>query len=283
MKRFASFLILVIAAAAPAAALAQDPAPPKRDAGKGWRLEVFGSPAWNLLSASAEDAATFDVVPASQSVSGSRLSADFGWGAGVRAGRGPWGLEAAYRRIASQDLTPGHLIRDTRAQPENTTGPVLTILPTEVPSSRGDLWFGQVFREFRASRRSAVSLGVGGGYLRVTDSFTESLLTQDWSSYLSDDLQKIDFGASRNSPVYGASLALTTHIGRFLVRPRLDVILPVRNLTTTLDLSGVTPAWVATERDGSTTEGLSERWTGATTTSVRPTLFLVSIEIGFGN
>lgn len=283
MKRLASFLILVIAAAAPAAALAQDPGPPKRDAGKGWRLEVFGSPAWNLLSASAENAATFDVVPASQTVSGSRLSADFGWGAGVRVARGPWGLEAAYRRIASQDLTPGHLIRDTSAQPEDSTGPVLTILPPEVPSSRGDLWFGQVFREFRASGRSAVSFGVGGGYLRVTDSFTDSLLTQDWSSYLSDDLQKIDFGASRNSPVYGASLALTTRVGRFLVRPRVDVILPVRGLTTTLDLSGVTPAWRAIERDGSATEGPSQRWTGATTTSVRPTLFLVSIEIGFGN
>lgn len=283
MKRLASFLILVIAAAAPAAALAQDPGAPERGAGKGWRLEVFGSPAWNLLSASAENAATFDVVPASQTVSGSRLSADFGWGAGFRVARGPWGLEAAYRRIASQDLTPGHLIRDTSAQPEDSTGPVLTILPPEVPSSRGDLWFGQVFREFRASGRSAVSFGVGGGYLRVTDSFTDSLLTQDWSSYLSDDLQQIDFGASRNSPVYGASLALTTRVGRFLVRPRVDVILPVRGLTTTLDLSGVTPAWRAIERDGSATEGPSERWTGATTTSVRPTLFLVSIEIGFGN
>lgn len=284
MKRLASFLIIiVIAAAAPAAALAQDTGPSKRGAGKGWRFEAFGSPAWNLLSASAENAAAFDVVPQREAVSGSRLSAHFGWGAGIRAARGAWGIEAAYRRIGSKDLTPGYLIQDTRpAQPESGAAPAPEILPPEVPSSRGDLYFGQIFREFRASRRSAVSLGVGGGYLRVTDSFTDNLLTRDWSSDLSDDISKIAFSAQRNSPVYGASLALTTEIGRFLVRPRVDVILPVRPLTTTLDLEGVFPAWEAIDQSGNTARGDSQRFVGATTTSVRPTLFLVSVEIGFG-
>ena len=304
MKRFASFLIIVIAAAAPAAALAQDTGASKRGAGKGWRFEAFGSPAWSLLNASAENAATFDVVPVSPTVSGSRLSSDFGWGAGIRAVRGAWGIEAAYRRIGSKDLTPGYLIQDTRPpqaesgaapvvtilDPRRAAGavdsgsgaaPVPTILPPEVPSSRGDLYFGQFFREFRVARSAAVSLGVGGGYLRVTDTFTDSLLTQDWSSYLSDDLRQIAFSARRNSPVYGASLALTTEIGRFLVRPRVDVILPARSLTTTLDLNGVIPAWESTDQAGNTARGDSQPWAGAATTSVRPTLFLVSVEIGF--
>lgn len=294
MKRIAPFLVTALAAlpTLPVAAGAQTgPAPDE------WRFEVFASPGWSGLHATAEDGWGLSVTgpggPAgpedwTHRATGSRLSTGFGWGGGVRLSRGAWGVEAAYRQVRSRDLTPSHLLLDTGAysgilnsiaaeggvesvavDPASGTDPPL-------PRSRGDLFFGQVFRSFRLRPGAVLSVGLGGGHLRVTDDRTDELLARDWGSLPVPDFFQgwfeIDTGytASRSRFVYGGSVALTTEVGSFLIRPRLEVVIPTGSLTTAFDYD-------LEVRDPETTQRLE----GAYTSSVNPVLFLVSLEIGF--
>ena len=262
-----------------------------------WRLEVFASPAWNGLRTAAEDGYSWGVHSTgtgsrdwARTADASRLSAGFGWGGGVRLSRGPWGVEAAYRQIRSKDLTPSHLLLDTGAY----SGLVNSITeaggsePVELdpaatpdrplPRSRGDLFFGQVFRTFRLRPKAELSVGLGAGHLRVTDDRTDELLARDWGSLTLPDFFQGWFGvetgftAHRNRFVLGGSVGLTTEVGRLLIRPRLEVIVPTDSLTTAFD-------YELEVRDPERTQRLE----GVIFTSVDPVLFLMSVEIGIRN
>lgn len=279
--------------------LAQTEAAPTGAAADEWRLEVFASPAWNGLRTAAEDGYSLTThstgaTPGSgdwaRTADGSRLSAGFGWGGGARLSRGPWGVEAAYRQIRSKDLTPSHLLLDTGAY----SGLVNSITeaggsePVELdpaatpdrplPRSRGDLFFGQVFRNFRLRPKAELSVGLGAGHLRVTDDRTNELLARDWGSLTLPDFFQGWFGvetgftANRNRFVLGGSVGLTTEVGRLLIRPRLEVIVPTDSLTTAFD-------YELEVRDPERTQRLE----GVIFTSVDPVLFLMSVEIGIRN
>ena len=295
MKRIAPFLVTALAAlpTLPVAAGAQttNPAPDE------WRFEVFASPGWSGLRTAAEDGWALTVAGPGAAAgpedwthraTGSRLSAGFGWGGGARLSRGPWGIEAAYRQIRSRDLTPSHLLLDTGAYSgmldsiaaeggvESVAVDPVSGTDPPLPRSRGDLFFGQVFRSFRLRPGAVLSVGLGGGHLRVTDDRTDELLARDWGVLPVPDFFEgwfeIDTGytASRSRFVYGGSVALTTEVGSFLLRPRLDVVVPTGSLTTAFDYG-------LEVRDPETTQRLE----GAYTSSVDPVLFLVSVEIGF--
>lgn len=293
MKWIATLIIGALAAV-PAAGAQRDSAAGNRT--KNWELQVFGSPGWNALRTSAEDGVSLNLGPGNLSptrITGSRLSSDFGWGAGARLSRGDWGVEAAYRRLRSRDLTPGHLLLDTGAYdglaeaisadnagatistPTTTPTPAATDAGPALPHANGDLFFGQAFRSIRLGRGTSLSVGLGGGYLRVEDEVTDDLLARDWGSLplpdgLSDTFDiDTDFQATRDSFVYGGSLALTKEMGRFLVRPRVDVVVPLRRFTTGFDYTMTV------------TDDAAAELGGEITTSLRPILFLASVEIGF--
>lgn len=262
-----------------------------------WRLEVFASPAWNGLRTAAEDGYSLTTHSTgtgsgdwARTADGSRLSAGFGWGGGARLSRGPWGVEAAYRQIRSRDLTPSHLLLDTGAYSglinsisEAGGSEPVELDPTATPDrplprSRGDLFFGQVFRTFRLRPKAELSVGLGAGHLRVTDDRTDELLARDWGSLpLPEFFQgwfgvETGFAANRNRFVLGGSVGLTTEVGRLLLRPRLEVIVPTGSLTTSFDYG-------LEVRDPENTQRLE----GVIFTSVDPVLFLVSLEIGIRN
>lgn len=262
-----------------------------------WRLEVFASPAWNGLRTAAEDGYSLTTHSTgtgsgdwARTADGSRLSAGFGWGGGARLSRGPWGVEAAYRQIRSKDLTPSHLLLDTGAYSglvnsitEAGGSEPVELDPTATPDrplprSRGDLFFGQVFRNFRLRPKAELSVGLGAGHLRVTDDRTDELLARDWGSLpLPEFFQgwfgvETGFTANRNRFVLGGSVGLTTEVGRLLLRPRLEVIVPTGSLTTSFDYG-------LEVRDPENTQRLE----GVIFTSVDPVLFLMSVEIGIRN
>lgn len=268
----AGALLALALAAAPAAAAAQPPRP-----SGGWFVEIFGTPGWNALSASAEDALRLDRTgEAAATVIGSRLTADFAYGGGLRLGWGPWGIEAAYRRIDSRDLTPSHLLADTGAYAAQGAafGPVSGL--GELPRSRADLYFGQVIYRIALARGARLSVGAGGGYLRVTDSYTSGLLARDWEQTplpaVADGIafQRVAFSADRDGLAYGGSVALSVQAGPLFLRPRLDVLLTLDPLATAFefDYPRLAPP------------GSSPTVTGALESSVRPVFLLASLEIG---
>ena len=271
-RRTAGALAALALAALPAATAAQ----PARDSG-GFYFEIFGTPGWNALSASAEDSLSLDkTADPSATVIGSRLSSDFAYGGGVGLGWGSWGIEAAYRRTDARDLTPSHLLIDTGAYAAQGAafGPVGGI--AELPRSRADLYFGQVVYRLPLALGARLSIGVGAGYLRVTDSYTNGLLARDWEqvalpaagSGISFD--RVTFTADRDGFAYGGSVAVSVQAGPIFLRPRLDVVLTAEPLTTAFEFDYPGPA----------PPGSSATVTGALGTSLRPVFLLASLEIG---
>lgn len=241
-------------------------------------FEFFGALAGGGLRIVGEDSykADYDLGLGPQSagerVEGSRVGFDFGWGVGVRAARGQWGVEAAYRQIRSRRLTPGYLAADAGATPDIPEfGTATGFGRNGPPRSRGDLYFGQFFRRFRVRDGAALSIGLGGGYLRVSNGGT---LTASVLGAVSAAGVDFDFEETRSSPVYGGSVALTMEFGRLLLRPRLDAVLATRRLaqSSDFDLPGVPD-----DRGGSL------RLAYAATSEFRPSFFLVSLEIALRN
>lgn len=271
-RRIAGALAALALAAVPAAAAAQ---PPRPDTG--FYIEIFGTPGWNALSASAEDSLRLDTTAGPvATVIGSRLSSDFAYGGGLRLGWGQWGIEAAYRRIDSRDLTPSHLLADIGAYAAQGAAFRPAGGPAELPRSRADLYFGQVVYRIALARGARLSVGAGAGYLRVTDSFTKGLLAQDWEQValpaVADGISfdRVTFSADRDGLAYGGSVALSVQAGPLFLRPRLDVVLTAEPVTTAFefDYPRLAPP------------GSSLTVTGALETSVRPVFLLASLEIG---
>lgn len=268
------------AAASPAAA----------QGGRRIELQLFGGPAWNGLRASAEDGFGLTVggETYSTTISGARNALDLGWGAGGRAMWGDWGVEAAYRFIRSRDLTPSYLLADAGAYDTfvqslslspggaGTAASLADLASPETPRARTDLYFGQIVRRVPLVRGASLSVGIGGGFLRVTDAATDDLLARDWGGLplparlTSSPQLTVDFAARRTAVAYGGSLAMTAEVGPMLVRPRLDVIVAGRALTTSLDYAVGASV-------------LGGPLSGTVDTSLRPIFFLATLEIGLRN
>lgn len=239
-------------------------------------FEFFGGLGGGGLRIAGEDSYTVDYdlglgpQSAGERVDGSRLGFDFGWSLGVRAARGQWGVEAAYRQVRSRRLTPGYLAADAGATP---VIPELALQPdwsaADYPRSRGDLYFGQFFRRFRVRDGAVLSAGIGGGYLRVANDGNPTAL-----SALSTAGVDFEYEETRDSPVYGGSVALTMEFGRVLVRPRLDAVIAARRLSQSSDFE---TAGIPDDRGGTL------RLAYGATSEFSPTFFLVSVEIGLRN
>lgn len=290
MKTPTSGLAAAAAALFAAILVASSASPAAAQGGRRIELQLFGGPAWNGLRTSAEDG--FGLVAGgetfSTTISGARNALDLGWGAGGRAMWGDWGVEAAYRFIRGRDLTPSYLLADAGAY--DTFIQSLSVSPAgagtaarladfsspETPRARTDLYFGQIVRRVPLVRGASLSVGVGGGFLRVTDAKTDALLARDWGGLplparlANSPALTADFAARRTSVAYGGSLAMTAEVGPMLVRPRLDVIVAGRALTTSVDYAVGASV-------------LGGPLSGSVATSLRPIYFLATLEIGLRN
>ena len=262
-------------------ALSGAPAQSYRPAGM--RIELFGRGALSLLNITAEDTIGISGGPESvgESISAKRLASELSWGMGARLMQGPWGIEATYDKFDSFLLSPSWLVTDDVGGGD---GP--SLLGEAFAVSQANLLVGQVIRTFPvADGRVEVSLGVGAGWLRVADSATDRLLSGAFQIALPVG-QEIDFEippsfvpevevtADRTSVVYAGSLGLAFRLGRIFLRPRADVIVS-RALTTEMSIGF--PGF--DELMGQDVGGFDIRYD----TSVKPTIFLISLDIGLSN
>lgn len=245
-----------------------------RPAGKS-DFEFFGALTGGALRIASEDSYTVDYdlglgpQSAGERAEGSRVGFDFGWGLGVRAARGQWGIEAAYRQVRSRRLTPGYLGADAGATPDIPEAfPRPDTGATDFPRSRGDLYFGQFFRRLRLRDGATLSLGIGGGYLQVEYDTAATVLGPVPTGV------DLEYEETRGSPVYGGSAALTMEFGRVLVRPRLDAVIAARRLSQSIDfdITGVPD-----------NRGGTLRLAYTATSEFRPVFFLLSVEIALRN
>ena len=254
-------------------------------ASPGMRAELFGRGALSLLSVSAEDSFALSLGPNTEgeTLTASRLVSEAGWGGGFRVMSGDWGVEGTYTRLESLALSPTWLIADDMGSGD---GPGLLDLP--FVGSRAGVMVGQVVRNFRLSGGGTeIFVGLGAGWLRVTDSSTDRLLAgtavQDARDQFLRDLPpdlpaefvpEVEFTADRSTVAYAGSLGVAFRVGRVLLRPRADIIVSPA-LTTDLTVRFADLGAPLLEELGSFEVSYA--------TSVKPTIFLISVDIGLGN
>ena len=254
----------------------------------GMRIELFGRGGLSLLNVTAEDSIAISAGPesADESISATRLVSEVGWGGGARLMSGDWGVEGTYSIFESFALSPSWLVTDENAGPDIQTG----LLDQPFVASRANLLLGQLVRTFRLSNSAELSVGVGAGWLRVTDSTTDRLLAgvsfpapDEITGEIPPELPpefvdafvpEVEFTADRTSIAYAGSLGLAFRYGRMILRPRADVIIS-RALTTDLTVGFPDLGELAPED----LEGFDFTYG----TSVKPTIFLISLDIGFSN
>lgn len=247
----------------------------------GTRVELFARPGLSLLNVSAEDSiqASFPGESGGDSLSASRLVSEFGYGGGLRLLQGNWGIEGTYHAFESLALTPSWLVIDAAGAPEGE--PNLAGLP--IVASSADVFLGQGIRTFRIGRGGAeVFFGIGAGWMRVADSSTDRLLSGAGVEGLDEIpaeippflVPEVSFEADRSSVVYAGSFGVAFRVGRMLVRPRVDVIISPA-LTTDLTI-GFPPI------DDPLLGELASLEFGYST-SVKPTIYLISVDFGISN
>ena len=249
----------------------------------GMRIELFGRAGLPLLNVSAEDSIQFmgglraGAEGGGDSTSASRLSLEFGWGAGARLMSGNWGIEASYNVFEGRDLTPSWLVADSLELREEEAAR----FGQPLVASEARLILGQAIRVFQLGGDAELSLGLGAGRIRATDSGTDRLRSSGPSEFSSEGLpilpafvSEVDFTADRTSVVYVGSLGVAFRFGRIMLRPRVDVVVS-RELTTDLTIGFEGLGELGAEELGEA--GLHFG------TSVRPTIFLFSVDIGLGN
>ena len=254
-------------------------------ASPGMRAELFGRGALALLNVSAEDTFALSAGPNTEgeTLTASRLASEAGWGGGFRLMSADWGVEGTYTLLESLALSPTWLVADDMGA---SGGPGLLDLP--FVASRAGVMLGQVVRNFRLSGGGAeIFVGLGVGWMRVTDSSTDRLLAgtavQDARDQFLQDLPpdlpaefvpEVEFTADRSTVAYAGSLGVAFRVGRVLLRPRADLIVSPA-LTTDLTVRFADLGAPLLEELGSFEVGYA--------TSVKPTIFLISLDIGLGN
>lgn len=209
----------------------------------------------------------------------SRSNLESAWGTGLRAMRGRWGVETQYLRISSGAFQPGSLIQET------TLDPLRTLASGGEPE---DLLIAQGIFRFRIATRAAqLFVGLGAGYLRfptIDSSRRDGILLTDFYAAevepglpqsLSNSLTLQEERTGRSSFVVAGSAGITVRTGRFLVRPRIDV------------LAGGTRQTAASWDAGGEFEvpGVGRQWIDLGTESLevtgRPLFFLFSVDLGW--
>ena len=265
-------------------ALAFSAAPAQSSYGSsGMRIELFGRVGLPLLNVSAEDSLQLMGGPAAGveggggTISASRLSSEFGWGVGARLMSGNWGIEGSYNIFESLDLTPSWLIADSNGIPEEEAAQ----FGQPLVASQARLVLGQAIRVFQLGAGAELSLGIGAGWIQATDSGTDLLLSGGPSQVPSEHLPippafipEVEFTADRKSVVYAGSLGVAFRFGRIMLRPRVDVVVS-RALTTDLTIGFPNLEELGAEELGEV--GIHYG------SSVKPTIFLFSLDIGLGN
>ena len=250
----------------------------------GMRIELFGRVGLPLLNVSAEDSIQLMGVPppgaegGGDSISASRLTSEFGWGVGARLMSGNWGIEGSYNIFESLDLTPSWLVADSNG----ATAEEAALFGQPLVPSQARLVLGQAIRVFQLGGGAELSLGVGAGWLQATDSGTDMLLSGAGLEGLNQIpaeippsfIPEVSFEADRTSVVYAGSLGVAFRFGRIMLRPRVDVVVS-RALTTDLTIGFPDLGELGPEELGEI--GLHYG------TSVRPTIYLFSLDIGLGN
>jgi hypothetical protein len=256
----------------------------------GMQAGVFGRAGMAMVNVTVED--SFGLAAGmpgdSASLTGSDSLSEFSWGVGARLMSGSWGIEGSYNIFESLALSPGWALADEAGGSEVMPG--LFDLP--LVASRAGIFVGQLVRTFRLTDGAVLSLGAGAGWMKVTDSSTDRLLSGtglpdpgEIAGELPPDvppelvaafLPEVAFSADRSSVVYAGSLGVSFRFGRILLRPRVDVIIsPALTTELTLGFPGLADL------------GLPEDELAATefryTNSVTPRIYLLSVDVGLGN
>ncbi len=150
------------------------------------------------------------------------------WGAGLRAMRGRWGLEAQYTRVSSGAFQPGSMIQETLMSPLRDLAP---------GREAEDLFMTQAILEFPIRGGSAhafAGLGAGGVRLPTPDrtrrdgvlitDFYNAEVEPRYAPSLSQRFAPAE-QSGRWSFLVGGSAGLTLQRGRVLIRPRVDMFL----------------------------------------------------------
>lgn len=210
--------------AAPAAPAAQAPE---------WEFQGFARGVNSVLAGGGDLAFRLDstdpgAAPVSRSYSGMPVvAAGRGFGVGIRALRGAWGAELQHHRITGEVASLVSLIKV--AQHLDTS---------EVAGSdlNANLFLAQGIFRIGGEGRVTFSLGFGGGYALLSgdglDQWPLGNLPIEFSAggEFGGDLLRVwgntsasGSSSDRGSFVVGGSAALTVHLGRFLIRPRIDI------------------------------------------------------------
>ena len=200
-----------------------------------WEIQVFVRGALAGVRSHGEFGAGFrgdsdgtfmdTAIPAETTLGSGRETT---WGAGVRALRGRWGFELQHHRLAADMFTPAGVLRETD---------FFDAANVPVPSPTGDVFSAMALREFPlGDDRRRLFIGAGAGYFLMgnDDSLQIFEVTQilhvgaTMAGTLGDPpgsftMRSGDFQMDRGAVVFGASVGVTLDLGRFLVRPRLDV------------------------------------------------------------
>ncbi len=245
----------------------------------GIQVELFGRAGLALLNASAEDSLGLaaGIPGAVEPLYGSQRLSEFGWGGGARLMWGDWGVEGTYSTLDSLALSPGWLFFDEAVVVSGTPEAFFPMV-----ASRANVFLGQVVRTFPLSNSTEWFVGLGGGWMRAADTddlFVVTPMPNDLDDYptgLPADsfaglVPEVELTADRSSVVYAGSVGLLFRRGRVVFRPRVDIII-ARALTTELTVGFDLP-------DVEEVDGVDFVYTS----SVTPTIFLVSVDIGLSN
>lgn len=202
----------------------------------GWAVEAFARPAWGQVHATSDDSigVVIGADSITESVRGSGSSLILGGGAGARLTRGRFGVEAAWQRLRSAELTPFSITADAPALDELTDADVRFAVGDD--EARADLFLGQVFYRTAADgQRVSIFVGAGVGFVRVDDPVTAQIQAGDFLDAVPAEFRLLaepEVVADQSALVFGGSLGLSIRAGRVFLRPRLDAFFG-RSLTVT--------------------------------------------------
>ncbi len=214
------------------------------------------------------------VSPVDETVGYSR---ERSWGAGLRVMRGRWGVEVQHHRVAERTFTPAAMMREislfgSQDLPltESADDLLSAFAVWEMPLANGQARF------YLAAGGGYLLMGGDSGRLALEDlppGISRSTVLGDAPGGASLRMTEGDFRADRGVVVAGGSLGLTLKMGRMFLRPRLDAFLGGARTTEEswgmhFDLAGV--------RDQTAS-------TMTLDTTMRPRLFLFSVEVGWSS
>lgn len=234
-----------------------------------WGFEVFGRGGWNRVRSTEEVTLGLSAGEDRDSVTAEDDLAtwDFSGGLGVRAVRGRIGFEASWQRIRTEALR-----RFATTAGESGTGlddAGVNLAETEADA---DLFAGQIVVSLSPGSRVSGFVGLGAGWLRVTDPVAAEFEAGTPLGEVPPELRsafEVQVESDAGQAVLGGSAGLTIRAGRVFIRPRVE-------------------AWVGRELAGSyrigfgADEPLFQGGIGIDVSSrLRPMILAFAVDIGF--